>query len=421
MEIRALPQARPGASDVHRTRNLALWLCGVSLSLFGDCALWLVAGLWVKTLTGSDGAAGLTFLAYLAPGIIAPLFGLVVDRVRRKRFLIVLNLVLAPAMCLALFATSRSDVWIIYTVLLISGLGSSLHAAAGSAMLPVIAGQGGVGRANAKLRTLKETARLIAPAVGTALFAASGATAVVVIDAATYLVAAVCVWLVVVDDPKPDYERGEPLARQTTAGIRFVARSAPLRESALALVGVLAVFGLIQPTVFALVSQGLHESVTFVGVLSSCQAVGAITGGIVTVRAVDRLGPQRLLLRGLLLYVAGYALLLVPSPIGAGAGFVVIGGGIAPVIVGLYTQIQRLAPNELLGRVSPVADSLICLPQAAFIAIGALTIAAVGYRPTLIFMVAVLVLSAWYYAARLRAGPVPPELAPQPASRDSAG
>lgn len=409
------PEPLQEEPNPHRTRSLNLWLSGVSLSLFGDSALWLVAALWVKSLTGSDGAAGMTFLAYLAPGIIAPLFGVVVDRVRRKRLVLTINLVLAPVTCLVLFATTSSDVWIIYTVLVITGFGTSLHNAAGGALLPRIAGPKGIGRANAKLRTLKEISRLFAPVVGTALFAASSVEAVVVINAATYLVAAVCVWLVDVDDPKPQYERGEPLVRQMTAGARFLWQCAPLRETAFTLVGVLAVFGLIQPTVFALVSNGLQLSVTFVGVLSSCQAVGAIVGGMVTVRMVDRLGARRLLLCGLLLYIAGHAALLIPVPISAIAGFVVIGGGIAPVIVGFYTQVQHLAPDRMLGRVSAVADSLISLPQAGFIALGSLTIGTIGHGPMLIFMVTVLVFSTLYYLSRLRATPTPEVLAPQPA------
>ncbi|MFF3980605.1 MFS transporter [Streptomyces sp. NPDC001828] len=415
MAVRNLTGGPQGESGDHRARNLTLWLSGVSLSLFGDCALWLVAGLWVKTLTGSDAAAGLTFLAYLAPGMLAPLLGIVVDRVRRRRLLIAINLVMAPTMCLALLAHTKSDVWLIYAVLLLSGLGSSLHASAGSAMLPRLAGPEGLGRANAKLRTLKEAARLCAPALGTALFATWGAASVVVIDAATYLVAAVCVCLVRVEDPKPQYERGEPVLRQMSAGVRFMWQCLPLRETALSLVGVLAVFGLVQPAVFALVSHGLHLSVTFVGVLSTCQAAGAIVGGIVTVKVVDRLGARRLLLCGLLLYLVGFAALLIPAPAGAVAGFIVIGGGVAPVVVGFYTQVQSLSPDAMLGRVSSVADSIISLPQTLFIALGSATIAAVGYRSMLLFMVAVMALSTWFYAVRLRATPTPAVLAPRPA------
>jgi hypothetical protein len=31
--------------------------------VFGDTAMWLAAGIWVKALTGSSAAAGLTFFA----------------------------------------------------------------------------------------------------------------------------------------------------------------------------------------------------------------------------------------------------------------------------------------------------------------------------------------------------------------------
>ena len=49
--------------------------------MFGDSLMLIVLSMWVKTLTGSNGAAGLTFLAMTAPALLAPLLGYVVDRV----------------------------------------------------------------------------------------------------------------------------------------------------------------------------------------------------------------------------------------------------------------------------------------------------------------------------------------------------
>jgi MFS family permease len=388
-----------------RKRNLRLWLFSVSFSLFGDTMLWLVAGLWVKTVTGSDGAAGLTFMVYLAPGMFAPALALVVDRVRRKRFLIMINLTLPPVVCLALLVHTSSDVWLLFLVLLATGFGSSLHAAAGSAMLPRIVGAEGLGRANALLRTIKEIGLLVAPIVGTALFATVGPWLVVLIDAATFLVAVVCIALVRVPDPVPVREAGVPLWSQLTAGVRHVWGCLPLRQTVVTLIGVLAVFGMIKPVLFALVGTGLQLPVTYVGVLTTCQAVGAILGGVLSLRIVDRLGPRRLLFVGLMLFSAGYASLLIPHPVGAAAGFVIIGCGIPPVIVGLYTQVQRLTPDHLLGRATTVADSLISLPQTAFMAVGAALVADVDHRVLLAVMTATVLVSALYYGSRLRTTP----------------
>ena len=44
--------------------------------------------LWVKTLTGSNAMAGLTFFFMVIPSLFAPLMGVWLDRVRRKPFLV---------------------------------------------------------------------------------------------------------------------------------------------------------------------------------------------------------------------------------------------------------------------------------------------------------------------------------------------
>ena len=44
-------------------RNGRRYLIGQLLSVFGDTAMWLAAGICVKTVTGGNAAAGLTFFA----------------------------------------------------------------------------------------------------------------------------------------------------------------------------------------------------------------------------------------------------------------------------------------------------------------------------------------------------------------------
>ena len=56
-------------------RDARLLLAGQTLSVFGDRAMFLALGVWVKTLTGSSAEAGLVFFAYSVPGLVSPLFG----------------------------------------------------------------------------------------------------------------------------------------------------------------------------------------------------------------------------------------------------------------------------------------------------------------------------------------------------------
>ena len=65
-------------------RDARLLLVGQGLSLFGDRAMYIVLGVWVKSLTGSNAQAGLVFFVLAIPGVVAPAFGLLVDRVRKR-------------------------------------------------------------------------------------------------------------------------------------------------------------------------------------------------------------------------------------------------------------------------------------------------------------------------------------------------
>src|SRR6185437_12334160 len=84
-------------------RNGRLYLAGLAVSVIGDSALSLAAGIWVKSLTGSSSEAALVSVCVYAPTLAGPLAGALADRVRRRRYLIRLNLVSA-ALVLPLLA-----------------------------------------------------------------------------------------------------------------------------------------------------------------------------------------------------------------------------------------------------------------------------------------------------------------------------
>jgi MFS family permease len=116
-------------------RDMRLYVGGLTLSMFGDTALWLALAVWAKTLTGSSAAAWMVMFFLAAPQLLAPLWGLVVDRVRRRPLLVVTNLATAVAVLPLLLVHDRGDVWILYAVTLAYGVSFSLLGSAGSALL----------------------------------------------------------------------------------------------------------------------------------------------------------------------------------------------------------------------------------------------------------------------------------------------
>jgi hypothetical protein len=137
-------------------KDVRLLLAGQSLSMFGDWMMIIVLGIWMKTLTGSSSAAGLVFFVFALASLAAPLGGLVVDRLPKRRLMIVTHVALAGVMCLLLFVHDRSDVWLLYVVTALYGLGGDIFGAARTAMMKSMLPDELLGDANGAFQSVRE-------------------------------------------------------------------------------------------------------------------------------------------------------------------------------------------------------------------------------------------------------------------------
>jgi MFS family permease len=346
---------------------------------------------------------------------VSPLAGLVVDRLPRRPLLIGESLALAGVVLLLLFVHDRGDLWLIYVVSALYGIGGIVAYSARSAFMTVMLPRELLGDANAILQSVREGLRLIAPLGGAALYAAVGGGAVAVVDAATFLVVAGALWLVRVPEERPEPE-GVHFLVELTAGVRHVFRTLPLRQIILSAGVCVLVVGFSETLIFAVVDQGLHRSPAFLGVLEPAQGVGAILGGVTASRALRRFGDVRLVGIGMGLFALGDLSSVSSSLVLILIGFAVAGFGLAWLIVGFATSVQLRTPARLQGRVASAADVMVSTPQTVSIALGAVLVSVVDYRALVVVMAIVVVGCAVYLLTR---GPEPasvseatPELKP---------
>jgi MFS family permease len=146
--------------------DVRLLLAGQMLSMFGDWAMLIVLAIWTKVLTGSSSAAGLVFFVFALASLAAPIGGLVVDRLPKRKLMIATHLALAVVMCLLLLVHRRGDVWLLYLVTALYGLGGDLFGAARSAMLKAMLPDELLAEANAALQSVREGLRIVAPLAG---------------------------------------------------------------------------------------------------------------------------------------------------------------------------------------------------------------------------------------------------------------
>jgi MFS family permease len=382
-----------------RHRDARIYISGQSLSVIGDSALWLAMGIWVKILTGSNSAAGLTFFAFVCGCLTAPASGVLVDRLRRRPLLITVNLATAGLVCLLLLVAGRDQVWLIYLVMFCYGAANTLIGSAQMALLPALVPGDLLGEANSALQMASKGLRVVTPLLGAGLLAWIGPQPVIGLDAGTFLAAAGTVLALRLREPRPA-PTASHWGAEVSAGIRHALATPALRRPLIACVLAAMVFGFFETVPFAVVGSGLHRSPEFLGVLTSLQGVGAVAGGLLA-GPVMRRSSEGALIAGGLAACAVSALLLItavlPLVLVASAA---LGVCIIWVNVGANTLIQRRTPDFLLGRVDAAVNVAITVPQAGSIALGAALIAVVSYRPLLVAMAVVLAASAGYLAAQ---------------------
>ncbi|WP_405530707.1 MFS transporter [Streptomyces avidinii] len=401
-----------GTGRVLRDRNAGLYLSGVVVSGFGTTAMWLVAGVWVKSLTGSDALAALTVFALWAPVLAGPALGALADRLPRRPLLVGVGLLMAALLPVLLLLDSADRVWLLFAVLLVYGVCGALHDAAEAALVPQAVDVRLLGDFNGLRLTANEGMKLLAPPVGAALFARFGGASVALLDAVTFALAAGIFALLRV--------RGEPRGRTAGTGTRGCTgtRGFPrVREGARQLWGspvlrplvaggaaVMFLAGLNGAVIYAVADDVLGHAPTYVGVLYAVQGAGSVLTGLAAGPLLRRMPERLFAAAGTALFALGVAGRALPYDAVALVCSAVIGAGLPCVLIAALTAVQREVPNAALGRAAATANTLIFVPNALALALGAALVAFVDVRVLLPVLTVAGLTVALLLAARAGAG-----------------
>jgi MFS family permease len=386
-----------------RTPGFGRLYAGLGASMFGDSLMLIVLSMWVKTLTGSNGAAGATFLAMTAPALLAPALGYVVDRVPRRTFLVVANVLSALVMLPLLLVHDAGDVWIVYAVAFCYGISFVVVPAALNGLLKDLLPEDVLVEANASLSVTREALRLVGPLVGAATFSVAGGGVVAMVDAVSFLLAALAVAGLRVEEHRDDSRAPQHWRVEVLEGASFIRRTPLLLHTTTALALALLVIGFAESAVYAVVEAFGHQ-VSFVGPLLTVQGVGAVAVGLVASRVVRRFGEPAAVVVGLLVTSVGLlGIVLAAQTWQLLVTVAVLGGGIPLIFVAFNTLLQKQTPGRLMGRVSTSVEVLVTTPQALSIGVGAVLVGLLDYRVIFAIMAAGTTLAAGYLAVTLRA------------------
>jgi MFS family permease len=368
--------------QVIASRNVRVLLVGQTVNMFGNTAMTIVLGIWVKNLTGSSGAAGLIFMLIAATAFLAPVTGTLVDRFPRRPLLIVNDTLTGAVMALLLLVHDRNELWLIYVVTGLYGISGQIYRAARGGLLHSLVSDELLGDVNGLISSLGQGLKVAGPLVGAGMYAAWGGHVVVLADVATFAFSVASYIALrqvprVVSQPR-QHDRG---GRALMAGLRQVTGDPVIRRimlvSAVAFTGA----GMIDVAMFSLVTQGLHRPAALLGVLTAIEGAGSVLAGLVIGAVIRRAGEYSAACAGFLLNAVGLAAASTATVPGAVAGSVLIGFGLPLALVAELTVVQRRTPAALQGRAIAASEAIVNTPFAIAIAVGAAMIAATGFRP----------------------------------------
>ncbi|GAB3555682.1 MFS transporter [Spelaeicoccus albus] len=350
------------------------------VSNFGDSALYITAAIWMKDLTGSNSAAGLTFVALGLPALFAPLTGQLADRFPRKNVLVVNNFAAAAIVLPLLLVHDSRLLWLIFVSIFLYANTGYLTAAAQSGLIRAMLPDRLLAPANGLLSSIDQGLRIISPLIGAGLYALWGMDAVVLLTAACFLATGLVLVTLQVDEPAREPDPDETFWRRTTAGLRFLTANVRLRGPLLTVFICIAATGMINAVAFAAIEYGVHKPPEFISVIVSLQGVLAVAGGLTASRVIKFVGLETTMAAGVGLSGLAIALFATDSLMLFCLGSCLLGLGITWMIVAFVTLRQTETPHRLQGRVSAAANLAFNLPQVFTAAVGASLLGLVDYR-----------------------------------------
>ena len=392
-----------------RQQGFSRLFAGQSTSMLGDSVMLLVLSMWVKTLTGSNGAAGLTFFWMMIPSLLAPLYGMYIDRIRRKPLLVWGNVVSALMVLPLLTVHEAGDVWVIYAVAFLYGISFVVLPAALNGLLKEMVPADLLVEANSSLQTTKEGFRLIGPLAGAALFGLFGGGAVAVVDSLSFLVAALIIASIPLHEQAPE-RSGQQWWHELTGGLRHLVHEPVLRHTLVAFALMLIVIGFTEASIYA-VLDFFGKAPTFAGVVVTVQGVGAVLGGVMASRWVGRLGEAGTVTVGMGVLALGLVVVALTSTLWVTlAAVAILGYSLPMTFIAFMTMVQRRTPQPLMGRVSAAVETVMGAPQAISLALGALLVTLLDYHVIFAIMAAFTAVAVLYLLVSLRGKLFRPDL-----------
>lgn len=178
----------------HWQRNVALFLAGQTVSLFGSMVVQYVVMWYVTLETRSGLAVALYAVAAFAPqGLVSIFAGVLADRMNRKKLVIVADsgIALVTLILAITMMNGFENLWIILVAVAVRSVGAGVQTPTVQAIIPQITPVDQLMRVNGIFQSVSSAMALLAPAVAAAIYAGFGLVPVFFLDVVTAVIGVV--------------------------------------------------------------------------------------------------------------------------------------------------------------------------------------------------------------------------------------
>ena len=297
------------------------------------------SGVWVAALLIAD---------FLPIVLIGLLLGPLVDRLSRRRLMIVSDLVRFGVFAALPFVNGPGAV---VGLAAISGVATGFFLPAVYSGLPNLVPEDELTNANSLLQTVETLAWMIGPVLGGLMLTAWGTSVPYVVNAVTFLISAALVARI----PESKLRSKEPLTRghwrDVADGLKLVVTARPLRTVLVVWNVVLIGAGAINVAEVIFAKDTLDAGNLGFGVLIAASGVGLAVGSFLAAPALGRVGLRRHYVGSIALMGVGWGGAALSGSIWVAVPFVIGGAaGNGAAIICNRLLVQRGAPDQYRGR-----------------------------------------------------------------------
>lgn len=365
-------------------RDFTLVVAGQIISLFGNAILHFALPLYLLRETGSSALFGaVNACAFLPMVLMAPLGGVVADRVNKRNIMVGLDFFTAGLILVYFLLWGRAPLipLTVLCLMLLYGIAGAYQPSV-QASVPLLLPREQLTAGNAAINMVNTLANLLGPILGGVLLGLWGLGPILAVSIVCFFLSAVMeLFIRIPHTPQPRTCSALTTARRDLGeSWRYIRRTRPVFLSATL---VLAAFNLILSSVLVvgipvLVVNALEMSDARLGLTQGAMGLGGLAGGLAGGLLGERLRPRHgallLLICSGAAAVMGLALLPgVPPQAGywliTGMGLLVMGASTLFTVL-ILSLIQQQTDPRLIGKViaciQAVANCAAPLGQASY-------------------------------------------------------